>query len=72
MLQNDPVLSKIKNNIVKKVLSELSKEIKNNKEEYTKFWKNFGPTLKEGIHEDFNNKEDILKLSMFYSSTQKI
>ena len=71
MLQNDPVLAKIKNNIVKKVLSELSKEIKNNKEEYTKFWKNFGPTLKEGIHEDFNNKENILKLSMFYSSTQK-
>ena len=71
MLQNDPVLAKIKNNIVKKVLSELSKEIKNNKEEYKKFWKNFGPTLKEGIHEDFNNKENILKLSMFYSSTQK-
>ena len=46
MLQNDPVLSKIKNNIVKKVLSELSKEIKNNKEEYAKFWKNFGPTNK--------------------------
>ena len=72
MLQNDPVLLKIKNNIVKKVLTELSKEIKNNKEEYTKFWENFGPTLKEGIHEDFVNKENILKLSMFYSSTKKI
>ena len=71
MLQNDPVLAKIKNNIVKKVLSELSKEIKNNKEEYKKFWKNFNVLLKEGIHEDFNNKENILKLSMFYSSTQK-
>ena len=48
MLQNDPVLAENKNNIVKKVLSELSKEIKNNKEEYINFWKNFGSTLKEG------------------------
>lgn len=71
MLQNDPVLSKIKNNIVKKVLSELEKESKKNKEEYGKFWENFGSTLKEGIHEDFTNKESILKLSMFHSSSQK-
>ena len=71
MLQNDPVLLKIKNNVVKKVLAELAKEIKNNKEQYTKFWENFGPTLKEGIHEDFVNKENILKLSMFYSSNNK-
>ena len=60
-----------KNNVVKKVLTELAKEIKNNKEEYTKFWENFGSTLKEGIHEDFVNKENILKLSMFYSSNNK-
>ncbi len=71
MLQNDPVLSKIKNNIVKKVISELAKELKNNKKEYIKFWENFGATIKEGIHEDFTNKEDILKLSMFYSSNNK-
>ena len=44
---------KIKNNIVKKILSELEKELKNNKKEYIKFWENFGSTLKEGIHEDF-------------------
>ncbi len=41
MLQNDPVLLKIKNNLVKKVLSELEKELKKNREEYTKFWQNF-------------------------------
>jgi len=71
MLQNDPVLSKIKNNIVKKILSELEKVLKNNKNEYIKFWENFGAVLKEGIHEDFTNKENILKLSMFNSSNQK-
>ena len=68
MLQNDPVIAKISNNIVKKVLAELEKELKNNKEQYINFWKNFGSTLKEGIHEDFNNKESILKLSLFQNN----
>ncbi len=67
MLQNDPVISKIKNNLVKKVLSELEKELKN-KENYINFWKSFGPVLKEGIHEDFTNKDKILKLSLFENS----
>ena len=68
MLQNDPVIAKISNNIVKKVLAELEKELKNNKEQYINFWKNFGSTLKEGIHEDFTNKESILKLSLFQNN----
>ena len=72
MLQNDPVISKIKNNMVKKVLSELEKDKKNNKENYIKFWENFGPVLKEGIHEDFNNKERYLKLSLFENSKKRV
>ena len=68
MLQNDPVITKIRNNIVKKVISQLEKELKNNKEGYSKFWENFGTVFKEGIHEDFTNKDLVLKLSMFESS----
>ena len=71
MLQNDPVIAKIKNNLIKKVISELEKELKKNKESYNKFWENFGAVIKEGIHEDFANKESILKLSMFQSSKQE-
>ncbi len=71
MLQNDPVINKIRNNLVKKVISELEKELKKNKENYIKFWDSFGAVLKEGIHEDFANKDSILKLSMFHSSTQE-
>ena len=68
MLQNDPVITKIRNNIVKKVISQLEKELKNNKEGYSKFWENFGTVFKEGIHEDFTNKDSVLKISMFESS----
>merc|ERR1712146_526402 len=45
----------------------LEKELKN-KENYINFWKSFGPVLKEGIHEDFTNKDKILKLSLFENS----
>ena len=71
MMQNDPVIAKIKNNVVKKVISELEKELKNDRESYIKFWINFGAVFKEGIHEDFTNKDKVLKLSMFKSSNEE-
>ncbi len=71
MLQNDPTVNKIKNHLTKKVLSELKNELKKSKEDYIKFWENFGSVIKEGIHEDFTNKETILEISLFYSSKSK-
>ncbi len=68
MLQNDPVIGKIKTNIVKKILSELKKELNKSKNNYINFWEKFGAVLKEGIHEDFSNKENILDLCLFQSS----
>ncbi len=71
MLQNDPIVSKIRSHLTKKILSELKLELKKSKAEYKKFWHNFGSVLKEGIHEDFANKEGILDLSLFISSKTK-
>ncbi|MAJ23882.1 MAG: molecular chaperone HtpG, partial [Rickettsiales bacterium] len=71
MLQNDPTVNKIKSHLTKKILSELKSELKKSKENYIKFWENFGSVLKEGIHEDFTNKENILEISLFYSSKTK-
>ena len=71
MLQNDPIVTKIKSHLTKKVLSELKSELKKSKENYINFWKNFGSVIKEGIHEDFTNKENILNISLFYSSKSK-
>ena len=68
MLQNDPVISKIRINLIKKVLSELKTELSKSKNNYIGFWEKFGAVLKEGIHEDFANKENILDLSLFQSS----
>ncbi len=72
MLQNDPVVAKIKSHLTKKVLSELKTELKKSKDNYINFWKNFGSVMKEGIkHEDYTNKENILDISLFYSSKSK-
>ncbi len=67
MLQNNPVLQKMKNGITKRVLSELVK-LSENAEDYTKFWNNFGAVLKEGLYDDFDHREDLLKLFRAYST----
>lgn len=68
MLQNNPVLHKIRSGLVKKVISELEKKAKNDKEGFHKFWDNFGAVLKEGIYEDFENGTRLLELSAFHST----
>ena len=65
ILQSNAVMSKIKNASVKKVLSELAKMSKKDKENYAKFYKEFGNVLKEGLYNDFANREKILELLQF-------
>jgi len=50
MLQDNTTLDKIKKGLTKKVISEFKKVLKNNKEDYLKFWSNYGKVVKEGIH----------------------
>ncbi|MFT6219650.1 MAG: molecular chaperone HtpG [Myxococcota bacterium] len=67
-LQHNPILAKIKNSLIRKVLSDLKKKAINSEEEYVKFWNNFGAVLKEGLCESHEFKDKILEISRFYSS----
>ena len=67
MLQYSPLLEKIKAGTVSRLLKELKKRAKNY-DDYMKFWCNFGIVLKEGIYEDFKNREEIASISYFYST----
>ena len=67
MLQNSPLMEKIKNGTVSRLLKELKKKTKDY-DDYIEFWKNFGIVLKEGIYEDIKNREDIAAISYFYST----
>ncbi|HUH42598.1 MAG TPA: molecular chaperone HtpG, partial [Sulfurimonas sp.] len=65
ILQSNAVMAKIKNASVKKVLSELAKMAKNDAKKYDEFFTQFGNVLKEGLYNDYGNREKILELLQF-------
>ncbi|MDR3518417.1 MAG: molecular chaperone HtpG [Azospirillaceae bacterium] len=67
MLQNNPLLAKIRQGLVRRVLSDLAKKAED-VESYATFWENFGAVLKEGLYEDFEQRETLLKLARFNST----
>ncbi len=68
MLQNNPLLARMRTAIVRRVLGELAKKAEAEPENYAAFWENFGSVLKEGIYEDADNRDGILKLARFHST----
>ncbi len=68
ILQKNKVLSSIKNASVKKVLGEL-KKLSQKDEEYIKFIEQYNRPLKEGVYSDYANKEDLLELVRFKSTS---
>jgi molecular chaperone HtpG len=62
MLQNNPVLTLIRNGVVSRVLGDLDKKAKESPEEYAKFWETFGGVLKEGLYEDRQNIDKVFNL----------
>ena len=66
-LQDNPVISKIRDAITKKLLSELIKKSKDDPEAYQQFWQNFGPAIKEGLCEGDAPKDLLLEASRFFS-----
>lgn len=69
MLQHDRQLKQIASNIEKKIKSELKKMMTSEREDYEKFYKEFGLQLKYGIVSDYGMHRDMLEdLIMFHSS----
>lgn len=72
MLQNDRSMKQIADRIEKRITKELTDMLKNDREEYKKFWKNFGIQLKFGIYNSYGMlKEKLQDLLMFYSANEK-
>ncbi|KJH43648.1 Hsp90 protein [Dictyocaulus viviparus] len=69
-LHNNRVVEQIRRSLTKRVISELSQKAKENSEEYTKFWANFGAVLKEGICEAMptDEREALLSICRFHST----
>ncbi|MAU40934.1 MAG: molecular chaperone HtpG [Kordiimonas sp.] len=71
MLQNNPVLSRMQKAVTNRILSELEKKAEKEPEAYQQFWDVFGSVLKEGIYEDFDRRDQLLKLARFKSSAEE-
>ena len=69
LLQTSPVITRIKSAVVRRVMTELKKKAEKEPEEFAKFWESFGAVLKEGIYEDTDQREDLLKIARFRSTT---
>ena len=67
ILQDNPHIAKIEKTITSKILGELKKILENDRENYDKFFTEFGKVLKEGLHTDFTNAEKLKDLVLYGS-----
>ena len=68
MLQNNPIISKIKKGLANKILGEIETIAKKENEKFITFWDNFGPVIKEGLYEFNDHHDKILPLLRFENS----
>ncbi len=68
ILQQNRVMTAIRNASVKKILGEFEKMATQNPELYTKFIEQYNRPLKEGLYQDYANREELLKLVRFKST----
>ncbi len=72
ILQQNSELQAISKNLEKKIISELEKLLKNDREKYIEFWKEFGRCIKGGVQDMFGmNKEKLQDLLIFISSHEE-
>ncbi len=68
ILQSNKDIEKIKGRVIKRVLDELKRLSKDDAEQFQDFWNEFGKVIKEGVVEDFTNKDAITSLLRFAST----
>lgn len=71
MLQQDRHITQIRKWLSKKVLDTLKEIQDKDNEKYLEIWKEFGPSIKEGVSSDFENKDKVVSLLLFESSNDK-
>jgi molecular chaperone HtpG len=70
MLQSNPTVARIRQQLTRRVLTELGKKATEAPAEYQKFWDNFGAVLKEGLYEDREQHELLWPVVRFRSTTR--
>jgi len=68
MLQNNPMVAKIRHGLSKRVLDELARKAEAEPDAYAEFWQRFGAVMKEGLYEDFAHRDTLVDLLRFRST----
>jgi len=68
LLQENELVNKIRSAVIRRSLDLIGKLAKDDTEQYAKFWQQFGAVIKEGVAEDFANRERIAPLLRFAST----
>lgn len=68
MLQKNAIVNQIKTALTRKVLSLFTDLAKQDQEKYNAFWAKYGSLIKEGVVEDFQNKDTLINLLRFKTS----
>lgn len=69
LLQDSAIVRTIKKQVIRRVLDLLLEVAENKPDDYSAFFRKFGPVLKEGLHFDPSHKDKLGKL-MRYESTR--
>lgn len=65
MIQESPILSAIRKGLTNRILGDLEKLATNDAATFETVWDAFGPVIKEGLYEDFERREQLLKIARF-------
>lgn len=68
VLQQNPIVHKIRSSVTKRLLGDLDKLSRDDKTAFTAFWQQFGAVVKEGLYDAAEHREDIFKICRFYTT----
>jgi len=68
MLQNNPVVAKIRSGVTKRILSDLAALAEKDEAAFETFWYQFGMVVKEGLYDAAEHRDDIFKICRFFST----
>lgn len=68
MLQNNPIVTKIRSGVTKRILSDLAALAERDEISFETFWYQFGMVVKEGLYDAAEHRDDIFKICRFFST----
>jgi molecular chaperone HtpG len=68
VLQQNPIVHKIRSSVTKRILGDLDKLSRDDKTAFTAFWQQFGAVVKEGLYDAVEHREYIFKICRFYTT----